>query len=289
MNHLQRLSIALASVFLSLSVDGQMSTFPSPPPLAPPSASTANSGGDGASVPASGAPSLDSPGPAQDNGSKPNATENPDESTKASSKTEPVVAATLNSMSALDDKVPLQDGDKISYRVLEDEDDAVSRTVTDTGEAEFPYIGRVKVEGKTCHEVALEVKKMLEVNYYKEATVIVGLDEIAEEDKQKPKDMVWVVGEVREVGPVELSSVQPLSVSQAILRAGGFGDFADQSRVKVIHRGAKATGSQPPNVGDIKDAQVVNVGDVFAGKPAPDPTVRPGDYIIVPKVFIKFY
>lgn len=288
MTHVRNLLLALACTLAPLTVYGQVSTFPTAPPLAPPS--NANSSGGNVSDPTSApspAPSLHDD--TQDSPPKPDTTDTSTDSSKPSGKPEPVVASTLNSMSALDDKVPLQDGDKISYRVLEDEDDAVSRTVTDTGEAEFPYIGRVKVEGKTCHEVAVEVKKLLEVDYYKEATVIVGLDEIAEEDKEKPKEMVWVVGEVRSVGPIELSKVQSTTVSQAILKAGGFGDFADQSRVKVIHRGANASGSQPPNVGDIKDAQVVNVQDVFAGKSAADPTVRPGDYIIVPKAFIKFY
>ena len=107
-------------------------------------------------------------------------------------------------MAALDDKVALEAGDSISFRVIEDRDDPVTRLVTDTGEVDFPYIGRVKVEGKTCHEVAVEVKKLLEVDYYKQATVIVGLDLIiGQDDKlEKPKsDMAWVVGEVHRSGP----------------------------------------------------------------------------------------
>ncbi len=206
-----------------------------------------------------------------------------------------MTAATLTSMSALDDKVALEDGDTVSFRVIEDRDDPVTRVVTDTGEVDFPYIGRVKVEGKTCHAVAVEVKKLLEVDYYKQATVIVGLDLIvgSEGEKVQPKDMAWVMGEVKEVGPQELLKKQPMTVSQLIMRAGGFGDFADQRKVKVIHRSAETVGAVASAVNDAdisnaKDYQVVDVKAIFDGKSSSDPVVKAGDYIIVPKKFVNF-
>jgi polysaccharide export outer membrane protein len=190
-------------------------------------------------------------------------------------------------MSALDDKVALEPGDTVSFRVIQDRDDAVSRIVTDTGEVDFPYIGRVKVAGKTCHEVALEVKKLLEVDYYKNATVIVGLDLIVgQDDKTQPRDLVWVVGQVRDVGPQELSKVQTTTVSQIILRAGGFGDFADQRKVKLIHR-ATTSNSAAPDVSKIKDGEVIDVKSVFDGRSNLDPVVKAGDYIIVPKKWVN--
>jgi protein involved in polysaccharide export with SLBB domain len=195
-------------------------------------------------------------------------------------------------MAALDDKVTLQPGDRISFRVIEDRDDAVPRIVTDTGEVDFPYIGRVKVQGQTCHQVAVELKRLLEVDYYKRATVIVGLDVIDQSNKVVPHDLAWVVGQVRQVGPQELSKVQPTTVSQIILRAGGFGDFADQRRVKIIHRAALSPttdGAEPPPViGNIQDAQVVDVKAIFEGHSSVDPVVKPNDYIIVPKRAVNF-
>jgi hypothetical protein len=161
--------IAGLSLALGTLGHGQMSTFPAPPPLAPPpdrgSDDTTNSA-------ASMAPAVDL-----------------DETASANSKkgSEPS-SATLRSMTALDDKVPLEAGDTISFRVIEDRDQAISRIVTDTGEVDFPYIGRVKVEGKTCHQVAVDVKRLLEVDYYKQATVIVGLDLIIGADKEA----MWV-------------------------------------------------------------------------------------------------
>jgi protein involved in polysaccharide export with SLBB domain len=195
-------------------------------------------------------------------------------------------------MAALDDKVALEAGDTVSIRVIEDRDQAVSRVVTDTGEVDVPYVGRIKVEGKTCHQVAVEVKRLLEVDYYKRATVIVGLDLIIGQEKgTKARDMAWVVGQVRQVGPQELSKVQPMTVSQIIMRAGGFGDFADQRKVKLIHRGSHASdaaGAEPPDLSNLKDSQVVDVKSVFDGKSTVDPVVKSGDYIIVPKQWVNF-
>lgn len=257
----------------------QMSTFPAPPPLPSQEPPPADTAATPARTPLTPLPS-DSAAPAKNSAS-------PSPSTSAV--TPQVTAATLTSMSALDDTVALEAGDTISFRVIEDRDDPVSRIVTDTGEVDFPYIGRVKVEGKTCHAVALEVKKLLEVDYYKQATVIVGLDLIIGEDKTKPRDMAWVMGEVRDVGPQELLKQQPMTVSQLILRAGGFGDFADQRKVKVIHRLPDAPGpdQSPAQVNNAKDFQIIDVKAILDGKPTPDPVVKSGDYIIVPKKFVN--
>jgi polysaccharide export outer membrane protein len=275
-------------ILLTASSSAQMSTFPAPPPLAPP---TDHSPAQAAEVSASGASTPDAMDPAQLSVAKPATApaSTPASTTNAApvAPAIPVTAATLSSMSALDDKVALEAGDSISFRVIEDRDDAVPRVVTDTGEVDFPYIGRVKVAGKTCHQVAVEVKKLLEVDYYKQATVIVGLDLIVGQDKTKPHDMAWIVGQVRTVGPQELSKAQPMTVSQIVMRAGGFGDFADQRRVKLIHRSATATG-ELADVSDIKDAQVIDVKSVFDGKSTVDPVVRAGDYIIVSKQWVNF-
>jgi protein involved in polysaccharide export with SLBB domain len=193
-------------------------------------------------------------------------------------------------MEVLDDKNPLEVGDTISFRVIEDRDDAVTRVVTDTGEVDFPYVGRLKVEGKTCHEVAIELKKLLEVDYYKQATVIVGLDLIIGQEKTKPRDLAWVVGEVRLEGPQELSKLQPMTVSQVILKAGGFSDYADQRKVRLIHRSslssAPATGV-PDDISKSKEGETIDVKAVFDGKSSIDPVVKPDDYIIVPKRFVN--
>jgi len=259
----------------------QMSTFPPPPPLAPaPKPSSNTSTNTPSSVPVNSDFGIPTQG--GDNGAATHAPE-----TSAGSEL-PVAAGMLNSMGALDDKIQLERADRISFRVIEDKDPAVPRVVTDTGEVDFPYVGRVKVEGKTCHQVAVELKRLLEIDYYKHATVIVGLDVIADRDKGKVKshDFAWIVGQVRQVGSQEISKEQPLTVSQIILRAGGFGDFADQRKVRVIHRSGVSTAPVGDGTSEISGAsgeQIIDVKAIFEGQSKLDPVVRPNDYIVVPK------
>ena len=250
---------------MALAAPAQMSSFPNPPPL--PSSTPAS--GSSSSAPLSSGSDSSTSGKSSGG--------------SGASSGPALTAGTLTTMESLDNKTVLQDGDTVSFRVIEDRDDPVQRIVTDTGEVDFPYIGPVKVEGKTCHDVAIDVKKRLEVDYYKQATVIIGLDLIVDQDNHvKPKDYAWVMGEVREVGPVELLKQQPMTVSQMIIRAGGFGDFADQRKVKVIHRSNTATPSSS-EINNSKDYQVIDVKAILDGQSAADPVVKPGDYIIVPK------
>jgi protein involved in polysaccharide export with SLBB domain len=111
------------SALLALAAHAQMSTFPTPPPLPSPSASAPEP-----AAPSSSPTGLSSTPPA-----------------RSSSGAPALTAGTLTSMEALDNKTALQDGDTISFRVIEDRDDPVQRIVTDTGEVDFPYIGPVKV------------------------------------------------------------------------------------------------------------------------------------------------
>jgi protein involved in polysaccharide export with SLBB domain len=275
----------------------QMSTFPSPPPVPAPARSTPDPSANNApaNAPAGAEASPDggnaaagaAPGP-----SVPEATSTNNNGAAPVT----VTAETLTSMSALDDKDTLSPGDLISFRVIEDRDPAVPRMVTDTGEVDFPYVGRLKVEGMTCYQVAVALKKLLEVDYYKQATVIVGLDVIANHPHNVAvtNDVVWLIGQVRSVGPQTISPLHPTTVSQVILRAGGFGDFADQRKVRLIHRASLpngTAGAAPPVVPDDDSGQkgeIVDVKAVFDGNSTVDPVVQPNDYIIVPKRFINF-
>jgi protein involved in polysaccharide export with SLBB domain len=191
-------------------------------------------------------------------------------------------AALINSMESLDDKFKLNVGDRISFRVTEDRDEAVQRFVTDSGEVDFPYVGRVKVQGKSCKQIAQELKKLLEVDLYYHATVIVGLDSLLAQARGK----VWVVGQVRSVGPQELPPNERVTVSQVILRAGGFTDFADSRRVRLVRRGGGngtegKTEEQKPVVVDVK--LIFDQGDTRN-----DPSVGPDDLIIVPQRLVNF-
>jgi protein involved in polysaccharide export with SLBB domain len=138
-----------------------------------------------------------------------------------------------NSMEVLDDKKKLGRNDYVSFRVVEDRDNDSQRLrVNDSGELEVPYIGLVPAEGKTCRDLAYTIKRALEREYYYHATVILAVDRISE----KSRGRVYVYGSVKAQGPEELPPNESFTVSKAIIRAGGFGDFANKRKVKVTRK-----------------------------------------------------
>ena len=138
-----------------------------------------------------------------------------------------------NSMSVLDDKKKLGSNDYISFRVVEDRDNESQRLrVNDNGELEVPYVGLVPAQGRTCRELAYSIKSLLEREYYYHATVILAVDRVSE----KSRGRIYVYGSVRGQGPQEIPPDESYTVSKAVIRAGGFGDFANKRKVKVTRK-----------------------------------------------------
>jgi polysaccharide biosynthesis/export protein len=141
-----------------------------------------------------------------------------------------------NSMAVLDDKKKLGPNDYVSFRVVEDRDNESQRLrVNDNGELEVPYIGLVPAEGKSCKELAYTIKALLEKEYYYHATVILAVDRVSE----KSRGRVYVYGSVKTQGPQDIPPDESYTVSKAIIRAGGFGDFANKRKVKVTRKNGK--------------------------------------------------
>jgi polysaccharide export outer membrane protein len=138
-----------------------------------------------------------------------------------------------NSMNVLDDKKQLGPNDYVSFRVVEDRDEESQHLrVNDNGELEVPYIGLVPAKGRTCRELAYAIKVALEKEYYYHATVILAIERVSE----KSRGRVYVYGSVKGQGPQEIPADESYTVSKAIIRAGGFGDFANKRKVKVTRK-----------------------------------------------------
>jgi len=92
---------------------------------------------------------------------------------------------------------------------------------------------------------------------------------------------IYIIGPVRTPGPQEIPGNEVLTLSKAILRAGGFGDNADKRSVRVTR-----TSTNP----DGKDqVYTVNVGEILdKGKSDSDLPLESGDLIFVPERLIRF-
>ena len=177
-----------------------------------------------------------------------------------------------------DDKYRLRVGDKVSFQIIEDREAPKSLLVADSGELDIPYIGRIAVADKTCKQLAQELKKLLEKDFYYRATVILSLD-----SANRLMGRIYVWGQVRNQGPIDVAVNENLTVGKAILRAGGFGDFANKKKVRVVRAGGtggNATGKQ---------SFEVNLVEILEeGKTEKDILLQPDDFIIVPSRLINF-
>ena len=187
---------------------------------------------------------------------------------------EPPTTSTVmrtNSMTVLDEKKKLGSNDYVSFRVVEDRDNESQHLrVNDNGELEVPYIGLVQAAGKSCKELAYTVKAALEREYYFHATVIIAVDHISE----KSRGRVYVYGSVKGQGPQEIPADESYTVSKAIIRAGGFGDFANKRKVKVTRKGGQ------DYIVDLKRV-------IEEGHTEEDVVLQPDDQIYVPQRLIN--
>lgn len=181
-------------------------------------------------------------------------------------------ANNITSMEALDERQKLGPGDRVSYRVIEDKEDAKSLLISDTGDLDVPYLGRVKAADKTCKAVAREIQQALTNDLYYKATVIVAVDLL-----NKKRGMVYLVGRIKNSGPQDIPSDEVLTLTKAILRAGGFTDFADKKKVKVTRR-----------MGSTNKVFILDVTEILEkGKTEKDLKLEPDDMIYVPSRMIN--
>jgi polysaccharide export outer membrane protein len=184
-------------------------------------------------------------------------------------------APTAASMDALDDKQKLSNGDRLSFRIVEDKEEPKPLTISDTGELEVPYIGRVLAADKTCQALAKEIKARLEQKYYFKATVILGVDLFS-----KNRGKIYLVGQLRTSGPQEIPSDETLTLTKVILRAGGFTDFADKKHVKVTR---KRAGGQEAETFTVDVSEIIEKGKMDKDLP-----LQSGDLVFVPARLVNF-
>ena len=188
---------------------------------------------------------------------------------------QPGYAPQQERMQVVDPDKKLSAGDMVTVEIVEDKEGGLPRVVTATGQIDVPPVGRIQVSGKTTAEAGADIKRKLEADYYYHATVKLNIDRVS--PIQVRAGTVILSGQVRIAGPQEMIAGEPLRLSNAILKAGGFTEWARQSKVRVTRQVNGATQSTEYDV-----KQIIEKGDEKA-----DPILKDGDRIFVPKSIIR--
>ena len=191
-------------------------------------------------------------------------------------------------MESLDDKKIIAVGNLLEFRVLEDldeESDLPSKgdgksaeqwsqnflQVSDSGEVEHPYFGRVLAKGKTHRQLAEEIKRILEKDLYYQATVLISLA-----TSGKTRGKVYISGAVTKPGPFEIPVNENMTASKALSSVGIMEDRANITQVKLVRKAME--GASP------SDPVIINLYDIRQGKTESDRVLEPEDQLIVPAV-----
>jgi len=92
---------------------------------------------------------------------------------------------------------------------------------------------------------------------------------------------IYITGPVRMPGPLVIPGDEVLTVSKAILRAGGFGEDADRHNVRVTRKAATPGGKD--QVFTVNVAEVLEKGKISADLP-----LEAGDMIFIPQRLVRF-
>lgn len=153
-------------------------------------------------------------------------------------------------------------GDKFSIRVVHEKALTGDYTVSTEGTVNYPYIGRLVVQHKTCVDIEQEITAGLKNGYLANPGVSCT---VLEYNSKR----IFILGEVNKPGPYPYRSHS--SIIEAIALAGGFKSGAESNRVRLSRQ-----------VKDGKQIQVeVPVKDIIRGREK-NLTLVPGDIIYVP-------
>jgi len=159
----------------------------------------------------------------------------------------------------------LRIGDPVELKIggvpAEDQNQVNNIYSVDTGGAiNLPYIGKVHAEGMTPAQLARSIEENFRTNkIYTNPNITIIM--------QPSARFVNVGGSVRT--PSRVQFTEDMTLLAAINAAGGFNDFADQKRVRLL-RGNEA------KVYDVRQ---------FRRDPSRDVKLRPGDRVEVPQSF----
>jgi len=131
--------------------------------------------------------------------------------------------------------------------------------VNTSGTISFAWLNNVEVAGKTAAEVEQHLRKLLDKDYLVDPTVLVQVKEYRARE-------VTVMGQVNKPGAVPIPAEQPLTIVEAIARAGSIAKGGDPNKIYFTRRGKEKIRLSLDALSKITDpARVIYVqpGDVI--------------------------
>jgi polysaccharide biosynthesis/export protein len=130
--------------------------------------------------------------------------------------------------------------------------------VDESGNIQFPYAGTVHVAGETVEQVQRKIYSRIS-KVYKSPEVTVRVASFR-------SSQIYVDGEIGKPGAEQINDI-PMTLTQAIGRAGGFSGNANQSQVTLVRGGTTYT---------------INFNEIIqAGRSPNDIVLKPGDLVRV--------
>ena len=153
-------------------------------------------------------------------------------------------------------------GDVISIRVFDEKELSGEFSISDKGEINYPYVGRIRVEGLTCSEVEKRIATGLRDGYLKDPSASCSI-------KEYNSKRIYVLGEVKQPGSYAYKA--NLTIVEAFALAGG-----------ATNRAAK-NGTKLTREIDGKEVQVrVPMQEIVEGR-RKNIELVPGDVVYVPE------
>lgn len=174
-------------------------------------------------------------------------------------------ALDLKNKSQLNYKI--QAGDLIEITIFKETDMNRTVRVSGNGTVTFPLAGNIKISDLTVPEAeALLAEKLSEFLVKPQVTAFI---------KEYSNKQIYVLGEVKKPGSIQIPAERRLTILEAITLAGGFTDLAAQDRTKVL-RGAGNTSQSI----QVEVSRITKLGDKNA-----DIYLEPNDTVYVPQSF----
>lgn len=153
--------------------------------------------------------------------------------------------------------------DLVSVKVFQEDDLTSNARISADGSIAFPLIGQVKLAGKTTHDAAQVIARLLDARYLVNPQVSITVMSYARRG-------FTVLGEVLKAGSYNMQFQDSIDLLEAIGTAGGYTRLANPGRITVKRR------DQERDV-----IFEVNGKDLASGRGNKSFRVKPGDMITV--------